>query len=271
MKVRQFINLVGSDYQNILKAVFAGLMLFLAFPDNDVHLLVLVGFVPLLFIAEECSYRKIYIYSLISGMILICCSYSWLRFLGRVFVGTPFPLDYVFWLFNGFYISQLFCLIFLTYAYARRHTKIPEIILFPVIVVSIWSFFPNLFYFNLANSIGGFLPAIQASEFTGVFGVDFMVALVNITIFKLIQLFRTREGIRSLGVALLVIVAWFSYGTYSLHQWDREIENWEVKKIGIIQPNRASFLAEMPEEKGDTLEHPLEMELSRKVIRDAHV
>jgi len=268
MKVRQFINLVGSDYQNILKAVFAGLMLFLAFPDNDVHLLVLVGFVPLLFIAEECSYRKIYIYSLISGMILICCSYSWLRFLGRVFVGTPFPLDYVFWLFNGFYISQLFCLIFLTYAYARRHTKIPEIILFPVIVVSIWSFFPNLFYFNLANSIGGFLPAIQASEFTGVFGVDFMVALVNITIFKLIQLFRTREGIRSLGVALLVIVAWFSYGTYSLHQWDREIENWEVKKIGIIQPNRASFLAEMPEEKGDTLEHPLEMELSRKVIRE---
>lgn len=266
MKTGNIIKSIGSDYQNILKAVFAGLMFYLAFPDNNIFLLAFTGFVPLLLIAEECSYRTIYLYSLIAGMILVCGSYSWLRYLARVFVGIPFPLDSVFWLLNGFYISQVFCLIFLAYAYARKKTAVPDVVLFPVIVVSIWSFFPNLFFFNLANSVSGFLPVLQASEFTGVFGVDFMVALVNITILKGIQFYRRREGGRWLSLALLVIAGWFSYGVCSLQQWDREIETWQVKQIGIIQPNRASFLTGDPLEKGDTLEVPLEMEMSRKVI-----
>ncbi|MBU3917416.1 apolipoprotein N-acyltransferase [bacterium] len=268
MKLENLRNLLFSEYQNILKAVLAGLLLYLAFPDKDFYLLSLIAFIPLLQISEVSSFRKIYLYSLLMGMILICASYSWLQYLAEVFVHLPFPIDYGFWFFYGFYNAQIFCLIFLTYAYFKRKTKIPDIVLFPVIVVTIWSFFPNLFYFNLANGISGFLPAIQASEFTGVFGVDFIIALVNITLFKLFQFIKKREGVKTLSVALVIIVVWFSNGYYSLNKWDKEIENWKVKKIGMIQSNRISSVTGMAQEKEDSLELPIEMEMSRKAIKE---
>ncbi len=268
MKLEPLKKLIISEYRDIVKAVVAGLLLYLAFPDEDFYLLAFFAFVPLLLIAETGSYKKIYVYSLISGMILVCASYSWLQYLAEVFVKIPFPLDYGFWFLYGFYNAQIFCLIFLTHTYFKRKTKIPEIVLFPIIVVTIWSFFPNLFYFNLANGISGFLPAIQASEFTGVFGVDFMIALVNITVFKLLQFFKRREGIKSLSISLVVILVWFSYGYYSLGKWDKEIENWEVKKIGMIQSNRASSVTGLAVEKDDSLERPIEMEMSRKAIME---
>ncbi len=149
---------------------------------------------------------------------MVCCMYLWIFYLSEVFVGVPFPLSGLMWFANGFYTAQIFGLIFLAFIYLKRHTSISPLLIFPSIAVCFWSFFPNLFYFTMGNGTSGFLTAVQGTEFTGVFGLDFMLALVNIVAYRIFQRPFQRSDSRNLVIAVVVIAVWFGYGVFSLNQ-----------------------------------------------------
>lgn len=248
-------------------SILSGILFYLAYPDNDYYLLEWIAFIPLLIAAEKATYKEIYWLSVLMGWIFVCAGYPWITHVAKYFIGAPPPFHYLVWLVDGFYNAQLFGLIFLMYTYLKNHTPIPSVLLFPAITVTLWSFFPNIFYFTLGNGTSGFLTALQATEFTGVFGLDFMVALVNISIYQLIR-FPSRKNQRmALGIAAIIISIWFGYGVVSLNQWDNLISNWEVKKIGLVQPHRPASFATRPPEPGYSRTYPLEMDLSHNLAQ----
>ncbi|MCP4177068.1 MAG: hypothetical protein GY756_04805, partial [bacterium] len=81
---------IKREYGNIFKSLLTGILFYLAFPGNNLFLLAFVAFIPLMVIAEKESYKKIYFYSLLSGMILVCLSYSWIIYLAETFMKIPY-------------------------------------------------------------------------------------------------------------------------------------------------------------------------------------
>ena len=138
---------------------------------------------------------------------------------------------------------------------------------FPILAVALWSVFPNIFFFALANGVTGFLRALQASEFTGVFGVDFAIALANVAVYQLVRFpARARDRV-AVGVAVVYLGGWLGYGVHALGVWDERIESWSSVRLGLVQPNRPpTRTPDEPPEPGYTRALPLEMKFTRGLV-----
>ncbi|MGK5094353.1 apolipoprotein N-acyltransferase [Deltaproteobacteria bacterium TL4] len=253
-------------YKLFLASLSGGLLVF-SYPDHEYYGLVWMAFIPLFFALQQASYKEVYWLSVWVGMILVCGGYPWISHVAEHFMRFPFPLQYVLWLGNGFFVAQLFALIFLGFTYFKSRTAFPTVFLFPVLTVTLWSFFPNIFYFTLGNGTSSFLTALQATEFTGAFGLDFMIALSNILGFELLRYRKIPSPPWCLILGVLMLGLWLGYGRFTLKQWDQKIETWDTKKIGIVQMNRPMTYPPSPPEPGYSYEYPMALDLSKELAK----
>ncbi len=267
MKRLKLVQIIHDNIKEIFLALISGILLFLAFPDQNFYLLEWIAFLPLFFAIRGAGYKKTYYLALLTGTVFVCLSYTWIPFLFQKFVGIPAPLNYFCLFLYGFYNAQLFGLIFVLFKFFKNKTKIPQIIIFPFVLVTVWSFFPNLFYFTMSNGASKFLLALQATEYTGTYGLDFIIALFNVTVYEVLKRDFSKSKITIITLSSVIIAVWFSYGFYSLDKWDNEIATWEKKKIGIIQPNRESSFTELLTEEGETIARPFEIDHYNKLSK----
>lgn len=196
-------------------------------------------------------------------MVLACTGQFWLAHVAESFLQIPWPLNYLTWLANGFYTAQLFAIIFLLFDFLRRKTSIPITFLFPSLLTSIWSLFPNIFYFSLANGVTTMLPALQGMEYVGEAGLNFMIALVNILGYQMLNFPDKKSDRIAMGIGALLLILWFGYGFVSVNQWEKELAAQPTKKIGLVQPNHAPGFEARHPEKGHDYKNPVEMGMSR--------
>jgi apolipoprotein N-acyltransferase len=102
-------------------------------------------------------------------------------------------------------------------------------------------------------------------DITGVCGLDFIIALVNILIYRILRLKSRKIEIFPAAAALIMILLWFGYGFVSMRFWRTEISSWPERRIGLVQPNRSS----PPQEGVRALsEEPHEFALSRSLLEE---
>ncbi|MBU2645322.1 apolipoprotein N-acyltransferase [bacterium] len=251
-----------------LLAALSGLLLFLSFPGYNLYLLEWIAFLPLLYALEGRSVYRAYLLGSVAGMVAVFGGFSWTVNLAVSAMATPFPFSVMLAVAYAVLTGQVFAVSIGLFQWCRERHRSVELLLFPVILVTVFSLFPILFRFKLGDGQSYFLQAIQAIEFTGVYGLDFVLGLVNILVYRLIQ---PRGEVRFTGLwigCLLIPVLWFAYGVFSLGQWDARIQSWETKRIGVIQPNRPARLGEPQPEKGFSREYPLDMKLSEKLAAE---
>jgi len=246
-------------------ALLTGVMNTVVFPNYNLFVFVWIGFIPLLIAVEHASRKEAYWLGVLSGTVSICGAFPWLIYLGKTFMMISFPFNYFFWLGFGFFSAQLLGIVFFLFILFQHHTKLPSIFLFPLIMVTVWSIFPNIFYFTLANGTSNFPIALQATEYTGNFGLDFVIILANYAIYQLIRSYNGIKNKIPLAFSLAIICLWFVYGGYSLNEWDKKIAEWQTKRIGLVQPNRIPSFAPPQSRPGDTYKERLEMHMSKKL------
>ena len=249
----------------ILLAVFSGVLLFLSFPGYNYFLLEWVAFVPLLYALEGKSPYHAYLLGTVTGTVAVFGGFYWTANVAVSGMGLTFPVNQLFAVAYAIVTGQVFAVSTLLFQWCRQRRGLSELLLFPVILVTVFSLFPILFIFKLGDGQSYFLPAIQAIEFTGIYGLDFILGLVNILIYRLIQPGVVARFNWFWFVCLLIPLLWFAYGTFTLQQWDARIQGWETKRIGLIQPNRKASLKRPQPEKGFSRRFPLEMKLSQEV------
>lgn len=264
-KITPFSALSRKNQMNIALACGSGVLFFLAFPAFNLYLLGWIAFVPLLFALEKSSLKQSYLLGLITGMVIVAFGFYWMGDWASIVMEIPFPLNKLIIAGHAFCIGQVLGFVCLIYQWLRNYKKVDDLILFPVVTVTVFSIFPMLFYFHPADGQSYFLISIQAVEIFGVYGLDFILALVNILIYSLIRVEGKKLDKKWFGIASLLIIGWFGYGVVKLSQWDERIENWETKNIGLVQPNRVASLNKPVPEKGYSGLRPLEMEMSRKL------
>jgi apolipoprotein N-acyltransferase len=260
-----------SMHQLLLVLLFAGL-LSLAFLDHQLYYLAWFAFVPLLISVEHSGAWQTYILGLIAGLAIFISGMYWIvDFIiiskGYTFA-TSLQLASVYWI----YCAQLIALLLLAFRWLKHATGVHEFILFPVVVATFTSSFPMLFPMRLGESQINFPSALQAIEFTGVYGLDAFIALVNIVAFRLLFNLGLEKSATTntvsrwpVTVAISIIAVWFIYGANQYAIWNTNSDNWSTLKVGIVQPNETPRLGKKIVYPGYGLAYPPEMEMTERL------
>jgi len=177
-----FVKLSGLSFLTIL-------LLCLSFPPADLGFLAWIALIPwfMLIVTEE---RYVYLNALFIGTVFIFIQLSWLR-----------HVTYIAWILLSLYCAAYF----LCFAFCSRfiifRLKLPLVVVAPFTWVAleyIRSFFLSGFpWFFIGHTQYQFLPIIQVSDITGVYGISFTIIMVNAGIADLILYIAAHRNTRN--------------------------------------------------------------------------
>ncbi len=250
-----------------LLACLSGFMFALPYLFPQLFITTWLAFIPLLYALEGRTAKQAYCLGLIFGLSCYATACYWIVDFLQIFKDYPaFQSSLIgtaFW----FYSAQLTAFACLIYQWIQRHTQLSEMITFPIIMMSFYSYFPMLFSAQIGESQSQFLWAIQATDITGVAGLDILICLVNISLFQLARPSQPCANLHSRYFALFIVISWFTYGAVSLNYWQQQQLNWPLRKIGVVQPNEAPVLGEPQRMPGYSLAYPPEMAATEQLAQ----
>ena len=248
-------------------AVLTGLLLALPFLYGKFYLCAWFGFVPLMLAVQGLSIKRSYLLGMVAGLSFFIIGNYWiLTFIMQIkgySVVTAFLLAMIYWL----YCSQILAMIIALWCWCHRKFNLLQVFIFPLLVVTFFAAFPWLFPIQLGESQSYFLLAIQGADLTGVYGLDFLMALSNAVIYLSLTHKNIKSQFRPLSVAGLLIISWFMYGAYNLYAWDKQIAGWDTKKIGIVQSNEIPSINIPTPKAGFGWSFPPEMPLTQQLAQ----
>lgn len=228
------------------------------------YLLGWITFVPFLLGLQKCrSVLQAYGFGLFTGFLAFSFCHYWMAEFIRIFKDYSFvhsvSLASLYW----FYSAQQFAIIAALTHYGRRGNAVLWV--FPTVLTLVFAFYPALFPWQIGNAQSEFLVAIQATDITGVSGLDFVLGLVAVLI---AQAWVGRPVLFQRGVlaAYALVGGWFTYGVLSLAHWDDVATRWPTLKVGLVQPDEPPTIGTPGPRPSFTLGHPIEMHLTEQLV-----
>ena len=267
----KIVNLSTAIILKLLLALLSGFLLSLAFLEHDYFYCAWFGFIPLLLATDKTTLIQSYLLGLITGLTMFTTSAYWIVdfiVLSKDYgVQSGFLLAGLYW----FYSAHSIALAIVLFNGLRQNSRVHELLLFPLILVIFSSTFPMLFSIRLGDTQVNFHIALQAIEFVGVQGLDFIILLFNILIYRiLVNAFSVnpkdnQQSKLPLLVSTLLIGSWFLYGTISYSSWQTKIATWDTLKVGIVQMNEIPKLGDRVQYPGYSQAYPPEMEMTERL------
>ena len=248
-------------------AALSGLLMALPALEPKFFILSWFGLVPLLFAVRGLSLRQCYAVSITSGLALYLCSSYWvLPFISNMkgygVVLSTF-VSFLYWA----YSAQAIALVMLLWTLLARNIVWERLLLFPLLLVAVYSIFPSVLPVQFGIGQSHVLLAIQATDILGIYGLDFALALGNICIYELLRLRYSKSCILSFVLPVLFFSLWFAYGYFSLDEWERRQQGWHTKKIGLVQANDEPSIAIPDPKAGYGWSYPPEMEMTEQLVK----
>ena len=222
----------------------AGILLTLPFPKLGFTQVAWIGFIPL-FAALECaSPRKAFFLGWITGIIHFSTLLSWvttsMTHYGNLSEGTSFFLLLLLSFYLGLYVGAFGGLL----NFFRHRYCIEPAVIAPVV----WTLLEFLRTYLLSGFPWGLLGysqyqnlfLIQIADITGVYGVSFLIVLVNVSLYLIlkwawfrINAFPFVYTIVTLGIVLSVIF----YGHFRIEKIKKANKNSIHLQVSLIQGN----------------------------------
>lgn len=255
-----------SPLLRVLLAMAGGILMGLPWFDQGWYWTAWFGSVPLLFALRGTRLSLALLLGSVNGMVYFAIACYWIvEFLINLRdFSWPFALllGVVFWCYAGVSVG-LSCLLF---RWVSQRLPAWDLLSFPICMVVVMGVYPLLFGVYYAEAQARFLPALQGVSLLGVRALDVMLLLTGVLLFQLLT-DRGRTQRLAKGVAATLLVVWFGHGFVSLQQWDERMQSWELRSIGLVQPNDAVTL-EVPEPpEGYSREYPEEMAATERLAQ----
>lgn len=216
--------------KDLFFCILSAILVILSFPRSDYWILAWLAFVPLFFVLENKSKLKRFIYSYFTGVIFWAGTIYWL-----IHITLPGTIVLI------LYLALYFGVFGLTY---NLRLKTYDFLVIP----SLWV----LLEYTRSHLLTGFswvllgysqyknLPIIQISDITGVWGVSFLVMMVNVVIYSALR--KKQKYLLTLVLLVIVLI----YGFYRIHE--QRVASSEPRiKISVIQGNIPQELKWDPE------------------------
>lgn len=256
--------------ERFLLAFSTGVLLSLSFPPLKSGFFATVGFVPLLFLIDKLkNYKQLFLYSYLSFFFFNLFTLYWVG--GWSKEADPFLM--VGCVLLILFHPVLFFLPMWFYMFVKRNIGgVVNLVAFPF-AYTLFEYFRSKTelafpWLTLGNTQTYFIEKIQFIEFTGVYGLSFLILVVNVIFYLAIKeilsqgkIFSKRASLYFL-LAILIYIAPDFYGASVL----KKSNNFSYKeiKVGLIQPDINPWL-----KWEGTLAEQLElyMGMTRKIIQ----
>jgi apolipoprotein N-acyltransferase len=229
---------------SLLTAIFSAILLYSSFPPYHFSFLAWVVLVPLFIYYDFARYTGAFLTSLTAGTLFCALYIKWLN------VVPAFPL--VGYLFISIYTGLYFGLFGFLYCFIRKRTKWPLILVAPVLWVSIEYLRSNLFFLAIPLGLVGHsqysnIPLIQIASITSVYGISFLIVMVNAAIseslvflnnkkaISITNKFNKQEVFTSIAITIMVVTFVYLWGIYQidLHGKNKDY----ILNVSLIQGN----------------------------------
>jgi len=177
-----------------LLVVLSAAALILAFPGQGLDFLAWIALVPLLVVINGAGAGRAYVLSAVAGLLFFAGLFWW------IWVIPGFNLlDFVV---LELYFAQYFALCGMLLSVVTRGARLPTVIAAPVLWVSFEYIRAHLSFLALPVALLGHtqyrrLPLIQLVSVTGVYGLSFLIVLVNAALADLLARIASRPRLWS--------------------------------------------------------------------------
>ena len=228
--------------EHLLAALFSGLLLAAAFPKWDLTWLLFVALIPLFWALQGKSLKTAFGLGFLFGLVRYVVLLYWIVYVTHVHGFLPLPLAIGILLLLAAYLSLYPACWALGVTWGEARGLSP-VWWGPVLWVSL--------EFGLTYIISGFpwellgnglVPHpifLQVADLTGVYGLSFLLVLINACLWRLLSLPRARRRPRyPYAVAVgLILVAWLGYGYYRLGAVQTLEAQSPKLKVAVVQGN----------------------------------
>ena len=226
---------------NILFAILSGALLILSFPKYGSGFVAWFAFIPLLFaLYRVTSIRQAILLGFITGVVSYTGIVYWIAYVVVNYGYLPIYLGIIIMLLLACYLSVYLAIFAAGIVYFRR--KIPLYLIAPVLWICLEycksQFFTGFPWENLGYSQYLNLYLIQFADILGVFGLSFLIILVNVSLFEIINKRSKREYIIAAAV-VLTLSSVYIYGIFRVNNIDDLLQNPSTPsmEVSLIQGN----------------------------------
>ncbi len=225
------------SFKYIILSIITGLLAVFSFPKISLFFLVWVSLVPLIYVLFKSSVKMSFFYGLLAGFVFNAAGLYWLvpmlQFNTGSYVQAFFAAGAL-WLYLAlFWGAWSFFL-----NVSKRYFAYPAVVI--VFSSCVWVlleyartyFLTGFPWMLIGYSQYRFTEIIQIAEFTSVYGVSFIVVLVNMLLYFWLV---NRKGKVYLYLALAVIVATALFGAYRADKF--KFFGTEEFKVAVVQPD----------------------------------
>ncbi|MGA7872127.1 MAG: hypothetical protein WCA22_14670, partial [Candidatus Binatus sp.] len=222
-------------------AVASGLALGLAFPKFDYGLLAWVAFVPLFYVIEGESMRRVFGWAYLQGFAANVVELYWIPIPLHDFADVRMSLAIFPMLLLAGIVAVNTAVAIWAGEFAARRTRIPAVLTMPVAWTALeWirTYFPIGFPWNLLGYTAyRNLELIQFAEFTGVYGVSALIVFFNAVVYVVIS---RRGGYRlqtvSLSALTAMMIALVAFGAWRINNL-KNAPSAGSFKVAMVQGN----------------------------------
>lgn len=217
--------------KSILFSILSGVLLAFSFPNFNLTFLAWFSFVPLFLATRGCSPKKTFLLWYLGGVVFYLITIYWI--IHVTLIGLIVLVLYLALYFGVFGIA------------IRRVSEVSKVsrvsgIIFLFVSPAVWvslEFIRSHLFSGFGWALLGYSqtinpPLIQIADITGAYGVSYLVLLVNVLIFLIIEDGLSKR-ITEVVIVFFILAVSFSYGIYRLN----ENKNYPRIKIAVIQGN----------------------------------
>jgi apolipoprotein N-acyltransferase len=228
--------------KDILWSVISGILLILSFPNFNLEFLAWFALVPLFHAIDGKGVYHSFKLGFLTGFIFFLGILYWIIIAVHTYGNVPLILSGLILLLLVIYLSLFIGTFTFLYQFIQMRFGFQIIILLPLLWVSLEylrSFFLTGFpWANLGHSQYLNLPFIQMADVTGVYGLSFVILLVNTTLFGVLRQWSKKIfPIREVAITALILLGFLIYGYGKMMSVDRQMSQLPSLKVGLVQGN----------------------------------
>ena len=224
--------------KDILLACLSGILIIVSAPKLELTGCIWFAFVPLFFALREKTPRQAFWIGFVLGAIVSLGGAYWvvhtLQEFGHLSLWLAIPIFLIFCTFYNFHFAIF------TYILKRFPLSLPFIFWIPILFTAIEYLFPQIFSWHLGAVLYKKLWLIQTAELTGVYGMTFLIVLVNTFIFELILWIKKETDIfpkYACIITLTLMLFSSAYSYFQLSRYHELLKNAPKIRAALIQTN----------------------------------
>lgn len=227
---------------HLFLSLLSGVLLFLSFPKWGHPLVIWMAFVPLFYALKNSSGAgQGFKYGFLAGLVANCGILYWVVYVVATYGYMPVYAGVLALLLLVSYLALYMGIFACSLVYLKKH-GLREIYSAPVIWVSLEyiksNFLTGFPWENLGYSQFSFLPLIQISDITGVYGLSFLIVLVNTVFFSLIfSRGKRRLIIGETVVVFLLLFFVIFYGNWRIGETNSALDRSAALPVTLVQGN----------------------------------